>query len=160
MTINPASSSSDCVAIFHDHSGLLEREGPLFQLGYFLLRHNRNFLTPIHVGYGNENYSGELEPSSPLTRRAEDCQTGAVRPRCSSVLARVELPGEVAASLAAGRAGGLERGKPVGPGQRGVPQGISSGHVSLVTFLPRSKKVTRPPGRDPATIESPRHTIL
>ena len=56
--------------------------------------------------------------TSPLPRRAEECRTGEVRPRCPSE-----------ASLAAGRSGAPEGGKPAGPGRRG--------RVSLVTFLSR-----------------------
>ena len=48
----------------------------------------------------------------PLPRRAESRRTGAGRPRCPSV-----------ASLAAGRAGGSEGGKPAGPGRRGASVG-------------------------------------
>jgi len=50
---------------------------------------------------------------------------------------------KMAASLAAGRAGGPERGK---------PKAGAAGRGSLVTFLSRNKKVTRPPRRDPALV--------
>jgi len=99
----------------------------------------------------SEAYSeGITTTITPLLRRAERRQTGAVRPRCSSVGAKAEPPGEVEASLVpqtqlraltAGRVSGAERGK---------PQAGAAGRVSLPTFLPRSKKVGRPPGRDPA----------
>ena len=69
---------------------------------------------------------------SPLPRRVEGRQTWAVRPRCLSV-----------ASLAAGRAGGMERGE---------PQAGAVGRVSWLTFLSRDKKVSRLPGRDPASV--------
>ena len=70
---------------------------------------------------------------SPLPRRAEGRQTGVVRARCLSRRRVCE----------SGRAGGLERGK---------PQAGAAGRVSLGTFLPRSKQVPRPPGRDPAIV--------
>ena len=73
---------------------------------------------------------------SPLPRRAEGRRTWAVRPRCLS-----------AASLAAGRAGGLEREEP----QAGAV-GRLSWQTRLLTFLSRDKKVSRPPGRNPATV--------
>ena len=71
-----------------------------------------------------------LRPPSPLLRRAQGPQAGAVRSRCLS-----------AASLATGRAEGSGRGQ---------PKAGAAGRASLLTFLARTKKVSRPPGRVPA----------
>jgi hypothetical protein len=56
---------------------------------------------------------------SPLPRRAEGCRAGGVRPRCPS-----------AASLAAGRTDSPKRGKPAGPGRRGVFLWVLSCHAT------------------------------
>ncbi len=72
--------------------------------------------------------------SSPLTRRARKVRRGEVRSRCptATTFGRQVLSGaehrKVSRRLATGPAG----------------------RVSLGTFLPRNKKVPRPPGRDPA----------
>src|SRR5690606_4850124 len=73
----------------------------------------------------------ELAPLSPLARRVQGGFAGEVRSCCPS-------------EASSGPAGESARSEGTGAA------GETAGRVSLLPFLPRSKKVGRPPGRVPA----------